>query len=270
MNVVICIIARTTSTRLPLKVLRSFDSTCSKSMLDMIIEKSKLSKLSSKVVLCTSNERCDDILDDVAARHNISIYRGEAEEVISRMLNVANAEKADYVVRITGDNAFVSAEYIDQQILFCKENNLDYCRLVGVPIGATAELIKVTALKDVFNKIDISLSEYLMLYIFDPDSYRCGLLEFEGDFSDFGITIDTEDDLKNAREIVRLLGDKAEDLSLKNICNLLIGHEYLFSRIEPNAKVKMPLDKVIDYSEFKKDQQSRIGRVSCIQKNKLQ
>lgn len=266
MNIVICIVARTTSTRLPLKVLRGFNLDYSKSMLDMIIEKSKLSQLSKKIVLCTSDEECDSILEDVALKHDIGIYRGESEEVISRLLNVAEIEGADYVVRITGDNAFVSGEYIDRQISFCTDNDLDYCRLVGVPVGATAEIIKVSALKDVYKKIDPATSEYLMLYIFNPDDYRCGLLQAHTDLGDYGVTIDTEEDLRNAREVVRLLGDSPRELSLERICKLLAERKDLFKPISQDANVKMPHGEIISFSEFKNDQQSRIRRAFCIQK----
>lgn len=266
MKIVSCIIARTTSTRLPLKVLRGVNVDLSKSMLDLIISKAKQSKLTSKIVLCTSDERCDDILNDVALKNNIDIYRGEADEVIYRLLNVAEQENADYVIRITGDNVFVSGEYIDQQISLCIDNDLDYCRLANVPIGATAELIKVSALKKVAETIDPAVSEYLMLYIFDPEKYRCGILQAESDYSNYGITVDTDQDLLNIKEIIRLLGDSVDALSLKNICKLMMSRKDLFKTIANDASIKMPYEKVISFSEFKEDQQSRVRSSLCTQK----
>lgn len=266
MKVVSCIIARTTSTRLPLKVLRGVNTDLSKSMLDIIIAKAKQSTLTDKIVLCTSSERCDDILNDVALRNDIDIYRGDADEVINRLLNVAENENADYVIRITGDNVFVAGEYIDQQIALCVENDLDYCRLSNVPIGATAELIKVAALKEVAASIDPVVSEYLMLFIFNPEVFRCGILQASSDYSHYGITVDTDDDLKNIKEIIKLLGDSASDLSLKSICELLVDRKDLFNCISSETSIKMPYNKEITFDDFKKDQDYRVRSSLCVEK----
>ena len=265
MKIVSCIIARTTSTRLPLKVLRGVNEDLSKSILDVIISKAKQSKLTNKIVLCTSDEACDDILEDVAFKNEIDIYRGESNEVIYRLLNVAEKENADYVIRITGDNIFVSGEYIDEQIELCAGNDLDYCRLTNVPIGATAEVIKVSALKHLMQTIDPSVSEYLMLYIFNPEIYKCGILRAKEDFSNLSITVDTPEDLANVKEIINLLGDTPEALSLVNICELMSDRKDLFGNISDDAQVKLPYDKSVSYIEFKKEQNLKIMGAQCQQ-----
>jgi len=265
MKIVSCIVARTTSTRLPLKVLRSVNSDRSKSMLDVIISKAKQSKLTNKIVLCTSDEACDDILEDVAFKNNIDIYRGEGDEVICRLLNVAKKENADYIIRITGDNIFVSGEYIDEQITLCKDHGLDYCRLANVPIGATAEVIKVSALKHLMLTIDLAVSEYLMLYIFNPKIYKCGILSAQGDFSNLSITVDTPEDLINVKEVINLLGDTAEALSLVNICALMSDRKDLFGYIPNGAQIKLPYDNCVTFMEFKQEQNLKIKSAQCHQ-----
>ena len=57
------------------------------------------------------------------------------------MVSVAKITKADILLRITGDNPLTSIEYIDQQVNLIKEKNLDYVRLIDVPVGATVEAI---------------------------------------------------------------------------------------------------------------------------------
>lgn len=264
MKIVSCIVARTTSTRLPLKVLRGVNVDRTKSMLDIIISKAKQSKLTSKIVLCTSDEACDDILEDVAYKNNIDVYRGESAEVICRLLNVAEKESADYVIRITGDNIFVAGEYIDEQISLCLENDLDYCRLANVPIGATAELIKVSALKHVMKTIDPAVSEYLMLYIFNPQVYKCGILNAKTDFSNYSITVDTPQDINNVKKMIEFLGDSAEELSLSAICNLMVEQSELFGHISNDTQIKMPYEKEVSYAEFKKEQSQRVKGAQCL------
>lgn len=265
MKVVSCIVARTTSNRLPLKVLRAVNPSHDKSMLDVIISKAKLSTLTDKVYLCTSKEACDDILEDTAYRNGIAIYRGESDAVIERMVSVAAREEADYVVRITGDNIFVAGEYLDQQIQMCIDNDLDYCRLSGVPIGATAEVIKVEALKQLYEEMDVSVSEYLMLFIFNPDRFKCGVLKSKSDLSAYGITVDTPDDFETVKRVICHLGDDALQLTLKNICNLFQEHRELFKTIPMDASIKLPYEETMSFADFLNDQKQRVENSACIQ-----
>ena len=43
-------------------------------------------------------------MEDIAIQHGINIYRGSADSVIDRMINVLNITDADALIRITGDN----------------------------------------------------------------------------------------------------------------------------------------------------------------------
>ena len=62
-KVVACIIARTNSTRLPKKVLRSVGSYV---LIEYLAEKIKKSKLVDEIYLCTSTEENDKVLLDIA------------------------------------------------------------------------------------------------------------------------------------------------------------------------------------------------------------
>lgn len=265
MKVVSCIVARTTSNRLPLKVLRAVNPSHTKSMLDVIVEKTKLSLLTDKIYICTSSEACDDIIQDVALRNGVELYRGSSNAVIERLIDVADQENADYVVRITGDNIFVAGEYIDAQIQLCIDDNLDYCRLSGVPIGATAEVIKTEALKKLYNEMDIAVSEYLMLYIFQPEKFRCGILKSDINLSHYGITVDTPDDFSVVKKIIEHLGDEAESLSLSNICKLFYKHNEIFKKLPLDTLIKLPYDQTMTFDAFLADQKQRIEKSTCVQ-----
>ena len=99
-KVVACVIARTVSKRLPLKILR--DLKPGLSMIDFLIQRIKSVDKIDEIYLCTSEEAVDDILADVVSRNGIKLYRGSADAVIERMLAVGDIEKADVLIRITG------------------------------------------------------------------------------------------------------------------------------------------------------------------------
>ncbi|KKN50701.1 hypothetical protein LCGC14_0630100 [marine sediment metagenome] len=193
MKTIACIIARTNSRRLPKKVLKKIRN---QQMIELLIERIKKTKNLDEIYLCTSVDSEDKILVDIANKNKIKSYQGSRESVIDRMLDVANIEKADNVVRITGDNLFTDFFYLDEMINEHNKNEFDYTRTEFLSIGVTAEVMRVTALKDCYNNIDPYKSEYLFLYMFNPEKYKCGVLippkNQQNEFS--SLTIDTPED----------------------------------------------------------------------------
>lgn len=270
MKTVACIIARTVSTRLPLKVLR--DVVPGTGMLEFIIENIKRKNVVDSIYLCTSNEIQDDILEDLAIRAGISIYRGSAKDVTERMLAVAAIEKADALVRITGDNLFSFIDFIPNQISFLKNNHLDYVRLNKVPIGATCEVFTVQALKKCVGMIDSTVSEYLMLFLFEPRHFACGVITISStDFSQFSLTVDNPEDLIRSKKILRHLsfnGNNYEVINARNLLRVILTDETLPARtFQLGGTVKLPYEKLITYEEFKMDMDRRLSGSLKLQLN---
>ncbi len=260
-KIVACIIARTVSKRLPLKVLRDFHPNIT--MLDFLIQRVKSQKVIDEIYLCTSEENVDDILEDVALRNNIKIYRGSSDAVIERMLAVGEIEEADILIRITGDNPFTAVELIKEQADFLIKDNLDYVRITNLPIGGTAELFTREALIKCNELMDPSVSEYLMLYIFEPNHFKCGVIKaFEKDFSSYSLTVDNPDDLKRTKMILDILkfNGKFENISFVKVLEILEDNSIDLPAkiITPSGEVKLPFDKVIPFAEFKKDMDRRV------------
>jgi spore coat polysaccharide biosynthesis protein SpsF len=256
-KVVACIIARTVSSRLPLKVLRRID-TQGHCMIDFLIARLKLTRAIDEIFICTSDEAVDEILEDIAERNNIQIYRGSPDKVINRLLAVGQLTKADILLRITGDNPFTSYEYIDQQIDFMLTNNLEYVRLIDSPLGATAEAIRYDALIRCNEKMDPSVSEYLMLYIFEPRDFNCGVIKpFPEDYSHYSVTVDWPVDLTRSRKLIELYGENSIPIKLSNILTIYKQHELPAMVIKPSGKIKLPYEKEISFEQFKVDMERR-------------
>ena len=265
---VACIIARTVSSRLPLKVLRDIGNGIS--IIDFLIERLKRVQHIHEIYICTSNEPVDDILEDVAKKNKVKIYRGSAYEVIERMLAVGNHENANYLVRITGDNPFTATEYIDEQLETMEKYNLDYVRLLNAPLGATAEVIRFEALKKCAGLMDPSESEYMMLFLFEPQRFKCGVLQvMEEDTSAYSVTVDTPADFSRTRTLIEqhtAAGKEATFIHLKEI----IGY-YRHStgdlpngKIVPEGKIKLPGGKEITFAEFDQDMKRRINHSTLL------
>lgn len=261
-KVVACIIARTVSTRLPLKVLRDFRPHFS--MLDFLIQNVKIQKEIDEVYLCTSREPVDDILEDVAARNNVKIYRGSPDQVIERMLSVGEKEDADLLIRITGDNPFTAVEFLPEQIRFLKKNNLDYVRVDDLPIGGTPEVFTFEALKKCNELMDPSLSEYLMLYMFEPKNFETGVIRaYEKSYAEYSLTVDTSQDFERTKIILDELGFDGDmnKIRFSNIVEILEDEsiEMPARRISGGGMIRMPEGDPVTFEAFKKDMARRIN-----------
>ena len=253
-----CIIARTVSTRLPLKILRNVVDNYS--MLDFMIQRLKLVKNIDDIYICTSYERVDDILEDVAKKNSVKIYRGSPNAVIERLISVGNIEKSDNVIRITGDNVFTTVEYLEEQIEIHNKNNLDYTRIVNVPIGVTAEVMKLTAVKECYALIDLAVSEYLLLYMFKPENYRCGVINVNDikQSSNYSVTVDTKNDLERTKKIFEHYKSNPLEIRLEEIIEIIDVNDLPNSKIEFSGSIKMPYGKEISFKDFQTDMNNRI------------
>lgn len=228
-------------------------------MIDFIIRRIKKVDSIDEVVLCTSYEEVDDALEHVANENKVSCFRGEPDEVIDRMLKVANLKEADILVRVTGDNVLTLYEYLNTQIDLLKEHNLDYLRIVDVPLGATPEVIRKEALEHCYNSMNPLISEYLMLYIFQPANYKCGVMRVtKEDKSGITLTVDTKGDLIRTREILTKYSSvPKEDITLNEILKIIEEFEIGNAVFSPSGEVKLPYGKKCSFQEFKQNMSDR-------------
>jgi spore coat polysaccharide biosynthesis protein SpsF len=248
-----CVIARTTSSRLPLKVLRLVNDEYR--MIDFILQRLKKVSNINDIYLCTSDDPVDDIMEDIALVNGVKLYRGSAESVIDRLVAVADLEYADNIIRITGDNVFTSIEHLQRQIEIHNDEQLDYTRIIGVPLGATAEVIKSTALKHCYDRIDKAISEYLLLYLFCPEIYVCGVITLNDlkDSSNYSVTVDTPLDLIRTREIIKLYCNNPLDITLKEILAIIDDNGLSETVISSTDLVKMPYGVEITFASFQEN-----------------
>ncbi len=258
---VACIIARTNSKRLSKKVLREINGI---KLIEYIIKKIKKSKHVDEIYLCTSVDKDDEILVEIASKNNIKSFAGSRDSAIDRMLEVAKIENADNVIRITGDNIFTDEVYLDLMIKYHNKYNFDYTRTEYLPIGVTAEVIKTIALKKCYFLMDPKFSQYLLLYIFQPEKYNCQVLipEDTHRHPDWSLTVDTPNDFQRTEEIIRKQRNILNYIDILSICkNNKIDN--LHYKVSDN--VKCPGGLLITYSAFRKEMEERIKKSKIIQ-----
>jgi spore coat polysaccharide biosynthesis protein SpsF len=255
-----CIIARTESRRLPGKALIEINGL---KMIEYLIRKIKRSNQIDQIYLCTSTEKSDEILLQIAEKNGIKGFAGSLNSVIDRMLKVAEKEKADHLVRITGDNIFTDEVYIDLMIKHHLKNNSDYTRTEHLPIGITAEVIKHSALKKCFEMMDPDYSEYLFLYLFQPKIFDCQVLipEASHRHPNWLLTVDTPADLARVKSIIHR---RREPINYSEILNICTSKTIADLEIKPADSIKFPAGINISYQAFLIEKMHRIKQAKKV------
>ena len=118
--------ARTSSTRLPKKVLLNLPYDTNITVLQQVIRRLKKSKKLDSIILATTDEKEDNVLVDIAEKEAINYFRGSKDNVLERFYFAAKQFKVDIIVRITSDCPCVDPEIVDMVVNKHLETNADY------------------------------------------------------------------------------------------------------------------------------------------------
>ena len=133
--------------RLPKKALLEIEG---QPMTFRIIERLKASKTVDQIVICTSSHPDDNILVELAEKWGVEAIAGSELDVLSRLIEASNKFNADIVIRVTGDNPFTDEKLLDKTVKHLIEKNADYTRMIGLPIGVTADVMSSKMLKKLY------------------------------------------------------------------------------------------------------------------------
>jgi spore coat polysaccharide biosynthesis protein SpsF (cytidylyltransferase family) len=210
MNSVAIIQARTSSSRLPGKVLKSIGGD---PMIVFMLRRVALASKLDRVVVATSVEKSDDHLAEVVLEHGYDCFRGDLSDVLGRYANAAHKFNADVVVRLTADCPLMDAELIDRAIITLNTGNFDYVSNVDPPTfpdGLDVEAMTGDALRKMheFAK-DASDREHVTPYIRRNKSiFRQANFQSSIDLSALRWTVDHDDDLNFVNALVNSLRNR--------------------------------------------------------------
>jgi spore coat polysaccharide biosynthesis protein SpsF len=113
MRIVVVVQARTASTRLPGKVLLPL---ANRPLLHRMLERVLAANIPSAVVVATTRDQTDDVIETVAAGAAVPCFRGHPTDLLDRHFRAALAFQADVVVKIPSDCPLVDPAVIDRVI----------------------------------------------------------------------------------------------------------------------------------------------------------
>lgn len=202
MNIVCIIQARTTSSRLPNKVLLNLPYNGNKTVLEQVINRVKESKYINKIVVATTINEIDNKIEKLCKSLQIGCFRGSEDNVLSRYYEAATKYKTDLVVRITSDCPCIDPEILDELIEkhLNEENDYTSNSLVRTfPHGLDCEIFSYKILKEAYENAKEKFEfEHVTPYIYktNKNKYKIGqlLLNKNKEYSKIKITLDTKED----------------------------------------------------------------------------
>jgi spore coat polysaccharide biosynthesis protein SpsF (cytidylyltransferase family)/aryl-alcohol dehydrogenase-like predicted oxidoreductase len=195
MNATLLLQARTSSSRLPGKVLLPVAG-----IPLVVLAARRAGNSGRRVVVVTSHEPSDDVLCDVLDNWDTAYFRGDLENTLKRFVDVLEGAPDDHVVvRLTGDNVFPDGIFIDEILEDFEKRNVAYLSCggdtSGLPFGVSAEVTRAGCLRDAHQNTESALDrEHVTPWI----KRRSGSNYFERyrslGMSQYRCTVDTLDD----------------------------------------------------------------------------
>ena len=225
MNIVAIIQARMTSTRFPGKVLKTI---AGKPMLWYMVNRTRTAKMINDVVVATSTDLSDDLIEDFCKINKIKYFRGDLDNVLKRYYETAKKFNANVIVRVTSDCPLIDGKLIDEGLKEFIGGDYDYLSNTverTFPRGSDFEILKFSALENAYkNAAEEPEKEHVTPYIWrnHPEQFKICQLKREVDKSNFRITVDTPEDL----EVIKILIEKykADKKSADEIIEILDNH----------------------------------------------
>lgn len=244
--------ARVSSTRLPGKVLKLI---LGKPMLSLQLERIKRSKKIEQIVVATSTESSDDVIETLCQDLQITCYRGSLDDVLERFYKAALKYLPEHVVRLTGDCPLIDPQIIDDVIDFYLSGDFDYVSNSlepTFPDGLDVEVFSFSVLEIAWHEAVLpSHREHVTPFIHQqPDKFKIGHYKGQRDLSLFRWTVDEAEDFELVNRIYEELYPRNVSFTTEDILNLLSRNPSLvqincyLKRNEKSIKEAMEKDRM--------------------------
>lgn len=198
-----------------------------------VINRVSKAKLIDGLVVATTINSKDDILEAFCKENNISVFRGSEKDVLDRYYQCAEKYNIKNIVRITADCPLHDPHIIDLVIQKYKNGSYDYISNTNPPSypdGIDVEVFSFSALENAWNNAKLSSErEHVTPYIKkNINSFRVGNVQNEIDLSGLRWTLDQEEDFRFIQTVYKELnGSKNDIFYMHDILELIDRHPEL-------------------------------------------
>jgi len=245
-KIVLTIEARMTSSRLPGKVLLVAGG---KPMLQILIERVKLSKHVDDIVVATTINITDESIIYLCKKLKVKYFRGSENNVLERVCKAAQYANAEIIVEITGDDVLQDPELIDHAIETFADNfpkNRYVANTGSMPWGFDIKVFTANDLYEINDNIPDELDKEHVSYSFyrkeSKEKYNPYFIKYSGELNrpELRLTLDYKEDYELIKAIYEDLVSYKADFFAKDIIRWLDKHPDL--RDKP-IKLREELEK---------------------------
>lgn len=220
--------ARMTSTRLPGKVMLK---ACEKTFLSHMLERVKRSKTLDKIVIATTMNQSDDVIEKFCIDNNIFCYRGSETDLLDRFKMAADAVSADVIVRLTSDTPLMDPAIIDKIVETFNHNKYDLvCNNFPLPRtypdGMNVEVFSRRILDEIHKSAKKpSDREHVTFFIWmHPEKYSFYRVDYEKDLSQYRFNLDYHEDYLFLKSVFEGLYLNNHYFTMEDVINWLNDH----------------------------------------------
>ena len=201
MNFLAIIQARIASKRLPKKVIKKLNGV---PLIIYMVERLRKSKYIDQIIIATTTEQSDNVLERILQSNGIKIFRGQTSDVLARFYGVSQEFKSKNYLRLTADCPFIDYELIDKGIEIFSKNNFDYLsnnHPPTFPDGLDFEIFTQKTLEECFIKSKSNYEkEHVTPWMVENINNKY-TLKSESDYSYHRWTVDELEDYQLAEKI---------------------------------------------------------------------
>jgi len=219
--------ARSSSERLPGKVIKDLPNGSGVTVLSQVVKRLKKSKKLTIIIIATTTRRDDDRIVNVAKREKVPYYRGSVDDVLARYYFCARKNKLDIIVRITGDCPCIDPGIVDLNIKQHIEERADYTSNTikrTFPHGLDVEVFNFDTLEKAYKNAKKNYEkEHVTPYIYqNPCIFKVAQVKASKKLfaPDLRVTLDTKEDYTLLSLVFDYLYQKNKDFCAKDIIDL--------------------------------------------------
>ena len=220
MSALVLVQARTSSSRLPGKVLAEIGG---EPMLALLLRRVQHATSVAEVVVATSDQPADDGLEQLVRQLGVRVHRGPLDDVLGR-LAAAAAGHTGPVVRLTGDCPLVDPQIVDDVVaLLVATPGCRYASNVeprSHPDGLDVEALGPGLIAELDAEVTDSVDREHVTSAArrDPRRYRtAALTAADHELAELRWTVDTEQDMAFVRALVARLGGRRHTAGMDEI-----------------------------------------------------
>jgi len=221
--------ARMTSTRLPSKIMMEVNN---RPLLDYMIERVTFIKKIDQIIIATTTNREDDVIEEYAGEKGLSYYRGSEHDVLDRYYQTAKKFSVDHVMRITSDNTLIDPTICDNIIEVYFKTVADYAHTDPTfAEGVDFAVLSYKALEKTWLEANLrSEREHVTLYIHNhPELFNIVTVSNETDDSEYRFTVDEHEDFLVVKTLIENLYKENQQVFLTNeIKHFLDNHPDIY------------------------------------------